>query len=90
MKYKEKIKAFWKWLVKAANWLMKPIIEDFNFFLVMWFINCGVTFGYLVGCFYLDGNHWDHGLRCLALGTFVCYLLTLGLHMCRKRPIRAL
>ena len=45
MKYKEKIKAFWQWILKAANWLMKPIIEDLNFFLVMWFINCGVTLG---------------------------------------------
>ncbi len=88
MKYKEKIKAFWQWILKAANWLMKPIVEDLNFFLVMWFINCGVTFGYLVGCFYLDGNNWDHGLRCLALGTFVSYVLTWGLHLCRKRPIR--
>lgn len=88
MKYKEKVTAAWKWLCKAASWVMKPIAEDFNFFLAMWFINCGVTFGYLAGCFYLDGNNWDHGLRCLALGTFVCYILTLGLYACRKRPLR--
>lgn len=88
MKYKEKITAAWKWLCKAASWMMKPITQDFNFFLAMWFINCGVTLGYLVGCFYLDGNNWDHGLRCLALGTFVSYLLTVVLHLCCKRPIR--
>ncbi len=87
MKYKEKIKAFGRWLLRAARWVMKPVVEDFNFFLAMWFINCGVTWGYLVGCFYLD-NNWDHGLRCLALGTFVSYFLTLGLHMSRKRTIR--
>jgi len=93
MKIKEKLKNIklkdiGRWIVKATNWLMKPIVDNFNFFLAMWFINCGVTFGYLVGVFYLDGNHLDHGLRCLALGTFVSYVLTVGLHVCKKRGLR--
>lgn len=87
MKFKDKIKTFGKWLLKAINWLMRPIIEDFNYFLAIWLINCGVTFGYLIGVFTMD-NNLDHGMRCLALGTFVSYLLVLALHYCRKRPIR--
>ena len=87
MGLKETTKSIGKWLLKAANWLMRPIIEDFNYFLAIWLINCGVTLGYLIGIFTMN-NEWTHGLRSLALGTFVSYLFVLVLHYCRKRPIR--
>lgn len=91
MNYTEKLKEISKktgaWIVKAANWIMKPIIEDFNFFLAIWLMNCSVTIGYIVGIFLFD-NYVDHGMRCLALGTFVSYIFVVLLHLCKKRGIR--
>lgn len=88
MNVKESIKNIGKWLLKGINWLMKPVIDNFNYFLVIWAINCSVTIGYVVGVPFIEANELAHGLRSLALGTFVCYLLTVGLHLCRKRVLR--
>lgn len=72
----------------AARWLMKPIEQELNFFLVMWLINASVAIGYLVGCFFMEENSMAHAMRCLALGTFVAYLLTVLLHCCKKKWLR--
>ena len=75
-------------MLKVVNWIMTPVFDNFNYFLVIWAVNCSIPLGYLVGVPFLEGNDLQHGLRCLALGTFVCYLITVGLHLCRKKTLR--
>ena len=67
---------------------MKPVLQEFNFFLAVWLINCSVTLGYLAGCPFIDDNQVGHALRCLALGTAVSYLITTLLHISRPRWLR--
>ena len=74
--------------LKATRWLMKPVLQEFNFFLAVWLINCSVTLGYLAGCPFIDDNQVGHALRCLALGTAVSYLITTLLHISRPRWLR--
>jgi heptose-I-phosphate ethanolaminephosphotransferase len=81
-----------KRLLKAvrsfAGWLLKPVVKEFNFFLAVWLINGSLTFGYIVGCAIFPENDIMHALRCLALGTAVAYLLTLILHLLKRRWAR--
>ena len=67
---------------------MRPVLCEFNFFLAVWLINSSATLVYLVGCFYLPNHNAWTGLRCLALGTLIAYLLALILHLLQPRWAR--
>ena len=75
-------------LSSAVRVLMRPVLREFNFFLAVWLINSSATLVYLVGCFYLPHYNAWVAVRCLALGTFIAYLLALILHMLRPRWAR--
>ena len=67
---------------------MRPVIKEFNFFFVMWLINSSVTLGNLAGCLMYPENDAMQSMRCLALSTFVTYVLTLILYLLRRRALR--
>jgi len=75
-------------LCSIVKILMKPVFSEFHFFLAMWLINSSATLVYLVGCFYVPEQKFMIALRCLALGTFVAYVLTLILHLLKRRWAR--
>ena len=82
------VKNIVKCLQRAAGWIMRPVIKEFNFFLVIWLINSSVTLGNLVGCLIYPENDLGQSLRCLALATAVSYFLTVLLHVMRRRWLR--
>ncbi len=82
------MKGLYYYIKRTAIWLLGPVFKEFNFFLVFWLLNCCLAFGYLVGCFFIEENSTAHGLRCLALGTFVSYAITAILHWCKKKWLR--
>ena len=84
----ETMKKIWGKLRRLVSWLMRPVAQEFNFFVVVWLINSSVTLGYLVGCFMYPDNSWSQALRCLALSTAVAYALTAVLHCLRARWAR--
>lgn len=75
-------------LRKVVRWLMKPVQEEFNFFLWVWLVGCSMTLGYLVGCAYMEENDLGAAFRGLALGTAVSYVLTVIVHACRRKWLR--
>lgn len=75
-------------LWQAIEWLMRPVLQEFNFFLAVWLVNCSITLGYLAGCAFIEDNMLGHALRCLALGTAVSYLITVLLHIARPKWLR--
>ena len=77
-----------RYIKQIARKVMKPVFEELNFFLLVFFISSSVTIGYLVGCAFIEGNDVWHGLRCLALSSFVSYVLTLVLHLMPTRALR--
>lgn len=68
--------------------LLKPVIEEFNFFLAVLLINNSLTFGYIVGCFIYPDNSPLHAVQCLALGVAIAYVLTVVLHALKRRWAR--
>ena len=82
------VKNIVKCLQRAAGWIMRPVIKEFNFFFVIWLINSSVTLGNLVGCLIYPENDLGQSLRCLALATAVSYFLTVLLHLMRRRWLR--
>lgn len=82
------VKNIVKCLQHAAGWIMRPVIKEFNFFFVMWLINSSVTLGNLAGCLMYPENDAMQSMRCLALSTFVTYVLTLILYLMRRRALR--
>ena len=77
-----------RYIKPIARKVMKPVFEELNFFLLVFFISSSVTIGYLVGCAFIEDNNVWHGLRCLALSSFVSYMLTLVLHLMPNRGLR--
>lgn len=75
-------------LRSIGSFLMQPVLREFNFFLAVWLINISATLVYLVQCCFLPNHSFWVALRCLALGTFIAYLLALFLHMLRPRWAR--
>lgn len=75
-------------LWQGVEWFMRPVLQEFNFFLAVWLVNCSVTLGYLAGCAFIEDNQLGHALRCLALGTAVSYLITVLLHIARPKWLR--
>ena len=80
-----------KYLDKARSLvakLLKPVLEEFNFFLAVLLINNSLTFGYIVGCFMYPDNSPYHAVQCLALGIAIAYVLTVVLHALKPRWAR--
>ena len=80
-----------KYLDKARSLvakLLKPVLEEFNFFLAVLLINNSLTFGYIVGCFMYPDNSPYHAVQCLALGVAIAYVLTVVLHALKPRWAR--
>ena len=82
------MKDIFKHIKHGIQWLLKPVWKELNFFLVVWIINCSVAFGYLEGCFFIEDNSFAHALRCLALGTFVSYIITVLLYISKAKWLR--
>ena len=82
------MKQIFNYIKRLARWLMQPVLGELNFFLAVLLINCSVTIGYMAGCAYIEDNDFGHAMRCMALGAFVAYLITLLLHLAKPRWLR--